>query len=44
MKNFLVSMLLLCLMTTNARAQEIYNEVKSIMQNLEITKNDSKEV
>ena len=42
MKKFLVSMLLLCTMATNVGAQEIYKEVKRIMQNLEVVKTDSK--
>lgn len=34
--------MLLCLATITAGAQEIYNEVKRIMQNQEVIKNDSK--
>ncbi len=42
MKQILISMLLLCTITTNVGAQEIYNEVKRIMQNQEVIKCDSK--
>ena len=42
MRTFLVSMLLLLTMATNASAQEIYKEVKRIMQNQEVIKSDPK--
>lgn len=41
MRKFIVSMLL-CMVTFTAGAQEIYKEVKRIMQNQEVIKNDSK--
>lgn len=42
MRTFLVSMLLLLTMATNTSAQEIYKEVKRIMQNQEVIKSDPK--
>ena len=42
MRTFLVSMLLLLTMATNASAQEIYKEIKRIMQNQEVIKSDPK--